>query len=395
MIRKPLILKLFDAASIQRWNDKIRPMDFTELDKQAHKMVIAYFLGKFEENNSGFDWLSIIEGGIFELLQRIVVTDIKPPIFYRIKEDKQKYCELNKWIYNQIEPAIEPLGKEFCNKFLTHFNSDDEDINKRILNAAHFYATKWEFDIIKRANPIHIFEIDVIETDIISKQKKYSDLQGIRLLQESESYRKFIDLCGQLRFQARWAHLHRVPKTSVMGHLLIVAILTYLCSIENKACPKRCINNFFTGLFHDLPEVLTRDIISPIKRSVEQLDKLIKEYEAEKMKKEVYSLLPRHWHSDIRIYTEDEFSNIVLTEKGVINVETIDSKHNKDEFMPRDGSLVKAVDELASFIEAYLAIQNGSASQLLQKAVIDLKEKYENERPVIAGIDFRQIYSDF
>ena len=49
MIRKALLLKIFDAAYMQRWNDKIRPVDLIELDKQAHKMVIAYFLGKFEE----------------------------------------------------------------------------------------------------------------------------------------------------------------------------------------------------------------------------------------------------------------------------------------------------------------------------------------------------------
>ena len=83
MIRKALLLKIFDAAYMQRWNDKIRPIELIELDKQAHKMVIAYFLGKFEEDKQGFNWIDIIEGGIFELLQRIVITDLKPPIFIR------------------------------------------------------------------------------------------------------------------------------------------------------------------------------------------------------------------------------------------------------------------------------------------------------------------------
>ena len=69
MIRKALLLKLFDAAYMQRWNDKVRPVDLIELDKQAHKMLIAYFLGKFDEKTKGFNWTEIIEGGIFELLQ--------------------------------------------------------------------------------------------------------------------------------------------------------------------------------------------------------------------------------------------------------------------------------------------------------------------------------------
>ena len=49
MIRKALALRIYDAANMQRWNDKICPVELRELDKQAHKMVIAYMLGKFEE----------------------------------------------------------------------------------------------------------------------------------------------------------------------------------------------------------------------------------------------------------------------------------------------------------------------------------------------------------
>ena len=40
MIRKALISSIYETASIQRWNDHVRPaMGFSELDKQAHKMV--------------------------------------------------------------------------------------------------------------------------------------------------------------------------------------------------------------------------------------------------------------------------------------------------------------------------------------------------------------------
>ncbi len=49
MIRKALLLKFLDAAYMQRWNDKIRPVELIELDKQAHKMVVAWFLARVEE----------------------------------------------------------------------------------------------------------------------------------------------------------------------------------------------------------------------------------------------------------------------------------------------------------------------------------------------------------
>ena len=44
MLTKSFIEFLYEAAHIQRWNEHIRPMGFTELDKQAHKMMIVYVL---------------------------------------------------------------------------------------------------------------------------------------------------------------------------------------------------------------------------------------------------------------------------------------------------------------------------------------------------------------
>ncbi len=165
VIRKSLLLKIFDAANMQRWNDKIRPVELRELDKQAHKMMIAYLIGKFEEGHTGFNWIDIIEGGIFEFLQRLIITDLKPQIFYKIKEDTHKYKQLNDWVYDKLEALISPLGEDFCKRFKDYFSDTGDTLNKRILSAAHFYATKWEFDIVERANPDG-YEIADIKRDL-------------------------------------------------------------------------------------------------------------------------------------------------------------------------------------------------------------------------------------
>ncbi len=357
---------------MQRWNDQIRTVDLTELDKQAHKMVIAYILGKFEEDlgTQGLDWIEIIEGGIFEYLQRTVLTDLKPPLFHKIKEDREKYIKLNQWVYDKIYPVISCLGDPFCQRFKNYLMDTERNLNRRIISAAHFYATKWEFDIIERSNPSG-YGIAEIKKDILSKQKKYQDLRSMREFLFSQKLKYFINICGQLRFQIRWSHLHRVPKTSVLGHMLLVATLSYLFSLQAQSDKDMRINNYFTGLFHDLPEVLTRDIINPVKKSIEGLSELIKEYESEEMNKKIYTLLPEKWHQQMHMYTEDEFSKI----------------------SSRDGNLVKAVDDLTAFIEAYLALKNGMISEDFHKAVSDVKEKYSSK--VILGVDFGKIYTEF
>ena len=73
--------------------------------------------------------------------------------------------------------------------------------------------------------------------------------------------------------------------------------------------------------------------------------------------------------------------------------EEISSKYNSDEFNPRDGELLKAADELAAFLEAFMALKNGLASQDLQDAKNRLKERYKQK--VVAGIKFGELYADF
>lgn len=41
MIKRGLIETIFSAFSIERWNDHPRTAQFTEMDKQAHKAIIA------------------------------------------------------------------------------------------------------------------------------------------------------------------------------------------------------------------------------------------------------------------------------------------------------------------------------------------------------------------
>ncbi len=372
MIRKPLLLKIYEAASMQRWNDQIRTIELTELDKQAHKMIVAYVLGKCEEDISkkDIDWIEIIEAGLFEFLQRIVLTDLKPPLFHKIKENRDEYEKLNKWVYAKISPVISHLGRDFCKRFKNYLTGDRESLSRSIVDAAHFYVTKWEFDIIRRGNPDG-YQIEEISENIRISQEKYNDLKSMKELLNSKELTDFVNICGQLRFQIRWSHLYRVPKTSVLGHMLIVAMFSYLFSYLIKTDRKRCINNYFTGLFHDLPEVLTRDIINPVKKSVKGLDDLIKDYEHQEMEKKIYKLIPEQWHAEMKMFTEDEFTN-----KDV-----------------RDGELVKGADDLAAFIEAYLSLKNGIQNEDLLYAKINLREKYKLK--IISNIDFGEIYADF
>lgn len=394
-IDKNFFLKLFDLTYMQRWNDKLRPTPFLEMDKQAHKFMITYLFAKLEEKVNPINWIEIIEGSFFEFLQRVTITDIKPTILNQIKKNPDRERELNQWTFKQIEPLIRPLGQDFIKRYQNYFESQEQTISKRIIGAAHTYSSKWEFQIIERFNP-EGYDNDYIREWFEKQMENYYDLKGIQEVALFKSYQKFINLCGQLRFQIRWANLFRSPMTSVLGHSLFVAFASYIFTLLQNGSPKRCYNNTFIGLFHDLPEVLTRDIISPVKNSIEGLGDIIRKCEIEQMNEIVYPLLPEDLVSEIQMYTEMEFSDYIILKNEIVltSSDEINQKYNNDIFNPRDGKLVKAADELSAFIEAYIAIKNGSVHEEFPKACSKLRNKYQQIEK-LGNISIGKLFSSF
>ncbi|MEI7826469.1 MAG: hypothetical protein WCI87_01540 [Euryarchaeota archaeon] len=73
--------------------------------------------------------------------------------------------------------------------------------------------------------------------------------------------------------------------------------------------------------------------------------------------------------------------------------EKISASYNQDRYNPVDGELIKAADDLAAFMEAYLALQNGISNAQLQAAVREKQLFYRNK--TIAGINLGKVYKGF
>jgi len=388
MINPKIIDYIFSSASIQRWNDYPRMVELVELDKQAHKMIIAYFVAKFEKD---VDYTHLIEAGIFEFLRRIVVTDIRPDVFRNVLQKKAK--DINSWVIANLEDSLNKVENGiFLQRFGEYLNNPSTYKKERfILKAASYLSTKWEFSIVYQTSAF-LSDIKDVKRSVEEEIEDYYELIGVRKIALNKKLAKIVDLSGRLRFQKRWAQTPRIPQTSVLGHMLVVAIFSYFYSLDIKACNKRLQNNFFVSLFHDLPEALTRDIINPVKYSVNDLSNIIAEYEIKKINEEIFPNLPQSMHDEFSYILgmldenkKDEFSNRIYEKK----IEVVDevTKYNMDKYNAVDGHALKQCDKLSAFAEASISISHGIKS----KELINGKKQIIKSLKKINGVDFLSI----
>ncbi|MDR2489743.1 MAG: HD domain-containing protein [Desulfovibrio sp.] len=450
-IRKSLLQFIFSGSYMKRWNDKLRYMELMEIDKQAHKMIIAWLLCRLAGRGKSRAELlcleeEVVEGGIFDYLFRLVITDIKPPILYRIKENPDHYQRLARWVLAEAKPHVHPLDGEFWERFVRRATATEhQSPASEILAAAHAYSSAWEFRLLSPLNNAFDDEMPDIRSNFIKILAAHSHLPGMEELlpgldplplqgdgpatrvfspcdasSAADTARcgdalfpgrsgplpalsRFANLCGQLRFQKRWSQTPRIPETSVMGHMFMVACYVYFLSIRIGACRARRVNNFFSGLFHDLPEVLTRDIISPVKKSFQDLGQLIREYENSELERRIFAPLEKEGHTCVVARlgyylgsdSGSEFDDTVIEDGRVVKTDfdALQGRYNQDEYDPKDGEVLKICDILAAYIEAYTAMRNGITSDHIQQAFWRMRE--QNGKRMLGNIHIGALFTDF
>lgn len=404
MLTQKFALKIFEGFSIQRWTDLIRPFDIVEMDKAGEKMVLAYIIGKCEEQKGVFvDWIWMIYASLFDILKKIALCDIKAPIQQILKKDyASEYLRLNEWILNQYKPLIDDsaLFSQFTiyegQRAGTFDIPEKSRAAERILSAANKFATMRELQMLSVVNEPE--RLEKINKELLADLQGYLDLTGLQLLMTRQKSYDFIMKIERLRFQTRWNQTPRVPKTSVLGHCFFVAVITLLLCRQSgqKMCEKRLINNYFSALFHDLPEAVTRDIISPVKQATDELPSIVKRIEDEIVNKELVPLMEPYFSDELMYFTSDEFSNRIKDKKGnaeVVSWEDLNGKYNQDDFSPVDGRTVRIADHLSALLEADSSIKHGITSSHLEYGRNSMISHYKPGE-TINGIDVGKLFRE-
>lgn len=403
-MNRSLALKLFEGFSIQRWNDLIRPFELVEMDKAAEKMVLAYIIGKYEEHRKKYvDWKWMIYASLFDLLRKISLCDIKAPVQQMLRREfPNEYMRLNEWVLNGYRVMMP--DESLFSEFTIYVGQQSGNIpittelrtTVNIYRAAHKYSTIRELEMLSVVNEKE--RLKNIRNELEAEIQPYLELEGLQKLMTHQKAFDFILKIEQLRFQTRWNQTPRVPATSVLGHCFFVAIMTLLLGREYnpKMCDRRIINNFFSALFHDLPESVTRDIISPVKTATDDLPNIVKKIEDEIVNKELVPLMEPFFEKEVIYYTSDEFSDRILDKNGKIqhvSWEELNEKYNSTDYDPIDGRLVRICDHFSALMEADISIKHGITSEHLTSGREGILSRYSNGE-IISGIDVNKFFNE-
>jgi len=377
MVQQELLERLNRACTTQRWTDHLRPFDLTVQGKHAHMMTIAWVLGKQQETGGqelDWDsfWVRVVEGGLFELLRKCVILDLKSQLFARLRNESGD--KLNEYAFGVLEPEMRGIAGDPFGRFKSYFSdaasSAEHKLARDVLRAASCLATAWEFNVIENANA---FMPDAAESrlNIERDKKNHQFLPGFSAIDRRENdTARFVDLCGRLRFQERWSHTPIVPRRGVLDHELMVANLAYLVALEREYSPARSVNDFFGGLFHDLLEALTRDIVSGLKKDLNrypELAEVMKQYERDEFDN-VRRMVPSSCHHDLEFFVWNEFEARSRPDPDS-PPDLTGCPSDGALWLCCDGDLIHECDQFAAYMEAYFSLNYGTKSRDLKKAV--------------------------
>lgn len=285
--------------SMKRWNNFPRIEDVSHLDNASFAIHVALFLAHLEEENwNKPDKEFIIKRLMFNSFIPLVLSDID-------SFTKEYIKKLNNDIFESLE-----------NKAMSYFLSMEapESIKKDIKETFYNNTKTLELDIIKAAKKYAWY----IECSVNKKvfdwmydvplrnfeeyfRENRKKLKSLDLLLRDNDYSKYLLQIRILSHSFRWNQQKRIYNISVMSHLLIITFIAYIIAmIENEKWANWNILDFMlTWLYHDIPEAITWDIITPTKKAIEWFEELLWEVEVLMINDYLFSYISEDYKNEI------------------------------------------------------------------------------------------------
>lgn len=304
MVWNTLRLMLTRGLSIIRWNNFPRVVDIKQMDNVGATLHTALFLAYLE--NDEIDTFYIIKKIIFKSFADLILSDINSGTKNYIERlDPEIFSKLYAKAYAYF--SQQEMPQFLKDDFLSTLETQEKVLEDRIILAAKKYV--WRFEAKTNARVYsEMYEIPLIEMEkeilLLSE-----NLRSLQILLENSDYEKYIAHIYRLSYAMRWNQYKRQVPISVMSHKVIVTYMTYIIwMLGNSAWEKNNILEMcMRAIYHDVPELITGDIITPTKKAVPGFSHLLEKVESEMMNDYFFNFIPKQYVNFLQKYILDPF----------------------------------------------------------------------------------------
>ncbi len=344
-----LIDLILSGLSIFRWNTFPRVRSITTLDHLGFVCHIAIFLASIrtEKEWEVYDIWLLLKKLLFSGFFTFFYSDISAEVKDRIREKSPS-------LYEQLE--IEVQKKLLALDISDTIRHDIELVQKKtkeddLIGFAKMWASYYEVQYNATVYP------DAY-TKLLEGMKKRSErpeflpfFEYLNFDTKNQNHEeRYLLVIHRLSSSFRWNRSVRKYPISVLSHTFFIAFLTYLTASEKNMSKDEQTDMIMTALFHDIPEAITGDIITPTKKAIPGLESVIEAVERDMIFEHIISYIEGYWFAQV-------FARKMLSPWQEVH-----------------GDLVKQADILSAFHEARI---EAPLSQEYEQLYRDLGEKIQ------------------
>ncbi len=344
-----LALNLF---TINRWNTSPHVERITDADNAGFALHVALLLAYIHNDSAGntdrIDYDKMIKRMVLKDLPKAILSDISLNTKEYIKSTSLELWQ--KTFSSALEEVLVDVPQSWRGDFRDKIeNAKDDSTEGIIISFSDAYSAYLECDFNARVFPEYYHKPLKESVERFEAFRKYD---YVNQLLTSEQLKDYLLQVRTLMNSVRWNQVNRNIKTTVAGHTFFVTFITTLFSYiagQSEKDHGECEGMLLQSAFHDIPEALTGDIISPTKRRIPGFEDIVTEVEEQMVDEYLIGLLPGD-PSDLKRYMLQPFSG-------------------------ERGKLVKAADLFGSLFECQLEIISGNRNPLFKKAFNDIMKE--------------------
>lgn len=274
----------FRGLSTYRWNNFPRVEQVTVTDNVAFSLHVAHLVALLHEAETGVkaDMGYLFRRALYSSFSTFLHSDISNEVKQHVKrKDPEVYRKLSDVPYDRLLAWDLP---DFMRRDIESYRrpNPEKELEERIYQ----FSKNWvSYQEAFTSNFVYFRAFERPMADIRERylSAEYADLRKCLALDpvdhaESERYLLAV---RRLQSSFRWNHMRRTHPVSVMSHLFFVFFFAYVIGNVEGLDEDAVTDMMVTALYHDIPEAITGDVITPTKKSVPGFEELLCEIEEE------------------------------------------------------------------------------------------------------------------